>query len=174
MFSADGISADPAKVSAIQHAPAPKCVKNIRSFLGMATYCAKFIPNFSDLTEPLRKLTTKNAHFPWTSEEERAFNNVKNALTSDKVMAYFDQNKHTELTTDASPLSLSAILSQCMPGTNDRRVVAYIKIGPYQTLKDVIHRQGEKRWQLFGPWNDYMYIYVEHILHYTLTVNQLK
>ena len=92
----------------------------------MATYCAKFIPNFSDLTEPLRKLTVKNAHFRGTNDEECAFNNVKHALTSDKVMAYFDQNKHTELTTDASPWGLSAILSQRMPGTNDQKVVAYI------------------------------------------------
>jgi hypothetical protein len=92
----------------------------------MATYCAKFIPNFSDFTEPLRKLTVKNAHFRGTNDEECAFNNVKHALTSDKVMAYFDQNKHTELTTDASPWGLSAILSQRMPGTNDQKVVAYI------------------------------------------------
>ena len=36
-------------------------------------------------------------------------------LTSDTVMAYFDKEKHTELTTDASPWGLSAILSQHTP-----------------------------------------------------------
>lgn len=41
------------------------------------------------------------------------------------VMAYFDPTKDTELITDASPLGLSAILSQKTPGMNDRRVVAY-------------------------------------------------
>ena len=81
VFSSDGISADPAKVSAIKNAPAPRCAKDIRSFLGMATYCAKFIPNFSNLTEPLRKLTVKNAHFRWTNDEECAFNNVIPWLT---------------------------------------------------------------------------------------------
>ena len=85
-------------------------MKDVRSFLGMVMYCAKFIPNFSDLTEPLRKLTIKNAHFWWTNEEECAFNKGKHALTSDKVMAYFDQNKQTELNTDASPWGLLAIL----------------------------------------------------------------
>ena len=139
VFSFDGISADPAKVSAIKNSPAPRCVKDIRSFLGMATYCAKFIPNFSDLTEPLRKLTVKNAHFRWTNDEECAFNNVKRALTSDKVMAYFDQNKHTELTTDASPWGLSAILSQRMPGTNDQKVVAYIS----RSLSEVERRYSQ-------------------------------
>ena len=139
VFSSDGISADPAKVSAIKNAPAPRCVNDIRSLLGMATSCAKFIPNFSDLTEPLRKLTVKNAHFRWTNDEECAFNNVKRALTSDKVMAYFDQNKHTELTTDASPWGLSAILSQRMPGTNDQKVVAYIS----RSLSEVERRYSQ-------------------------------
>ena len=139
VFSCDGISADPAKVSAIKNAPAPRCVKDVRSFLGMVTYCAKFIPNFSDLTEPLRKLTIKNAHFRWTNEEECAFNKVKHALTSDKVMAYFDQNKQTELTTDASPWGLSAILSQCTSGTNNRKVVAYIS----RTLSEVERRYSQ-------------------------------
>jgi hypothetical protein len=134
VFSSDGISADPAKVSAIKNAPAPRCVNDIRSLLGMATSCAKFFPNVSDLTEPLRKLTVKNAHFRWTNDQD-----VKRALTSDKVMAYFDQNKHTELTTDASPWGLSAILSQRMPGTNDQKVVAYIS----RSLSEVERRYSQ-------------------------------
>ena len=91
------------KVSAIRNAAPPSSVKDVRSFLGMATYCAKFIPNFSHLSEPLRKLTTKNAQFRWTECEQRGFDNIKNALTSKTVMAYFDQTIQTELVTDASP-----------------------------------------------------------------------
>jgi hypothetical protein len=77
VFSAEGISPDPNKVSAIRNAAPPSSVKDVRSFLGMATYCAKFIPNFSHLSEPLRKLTTKNAQFCWTECEQRAFDNIK-------------------------------------------------------------------------------------------------
>jgi hypothetical protein len=54
-------------------------------------------------------------------------------------MAYFDQNKHTELTTDASPWGLSAILSQRMPGTNDQKVVAYIS----RSLSEVERRYSQ-------------------------------
>ena len=57
VFSSEGVSPDPAKVEAIHKCSTPSSVKEVRSFLGMATYCAKFIPNFSDLTEPLRELT---------------------------------------------------------------------------------------------------------------------
>ena len=50
----EGISPDPAKVAAIHDAPPPTTIKDVRSFLGLATYCSKFMPNFSDLTEPLQ------------------------------------------------------------------------------------------------------------------------
>ena len=57
VFSGQGISPDPKKVEAIKNAKPPTTTSGVRSFLGMATYCAKFIPNFSDTSEPLRELT---------------------------------------------------------------------------------------------------------------------
>ncbi|CAB4016774.1 uncharacterized protein K02A2.6-like, partial [Paramuricea clavata] len=132
----DGISPDPAKVSAIHNCQPPNSIKAVRSFLGMVTYCAKFIPNFSDLTEPLRELTRKNVPFCWTSRHAKSFNAVKAALTSATVMAYFDQTKETELITDASPFGLSAVLTQKVPGSDQRNVVAYIS----RSLSDVERR----------------------------------
>ena len=69
VFSDKGISADPQKVHAIHNAPPPQSVKDIRSFLGMANYCAKFISQFSDISEPLRNFTKKNSVFRWTPKE---------------------------------------------------------------------------------------------------------
>ncbi len=139
VFSCEGVSPDPAKVEAIHKCSTPKSVKEVRSFLGMATYCAKFIPNFSDLTEPLRQLTRKNMPFSWTSRHAQSFNAVKAALMSETVMAYFDKNKETELVTDASPLGLSAILTQKVPGSAERKVVAYIS----RSLSDVERRYSQ-------------------------------
>ena len=119
VFSAHGVSPDPAKVKAIHDARPPKSVGEVRSFLGMVTYCAKFIPNFSEITKPLRELTKKDVRFQWKDEHDQAFQKVKELLTSDTVMAYFDKNKQSEITTDASPFGLSAILSQHTPGWND-------------------------------------------------------
>lgn len=85
--------ADPQKVAAIKNAPPPQSAKDVRKCLGMATYCAKFIKNFSDITQPLRDLIKKNCQFSWQEKHEAAFNRVKNALTSDTVMAYFDNKK---------------------------------------------------------------------------------
>ena len=102
VFSADGLSPDPAKVKAIHDTRPPTPVGEARSFLGIVTYCAKFIPNFSDITKPLRELTKKDARFQLKSEHAQAFQKVKELLTNDTVMAYFDKTKQTELTTDSS------------------------------------------------------------------------
>ena len=136
VFSGEGVSPDPAKVEAIHNCSSPQSVKEVRSFLGMATYCAKFIANFSDLTAPLRELTKKNVPFKWSSRHAQSFNAVKAALMSETVMAYFDKTKQTELITDASPFGLSAILTQKGSGSVDRKVVAYIS----RSLSDVERR----------------------------------
>ena len=139
VFSDKGIAPDPKKVEAINNAPAPTTVSGVRSFLGMATYCAKFIPNFSDVSAPLREMTKKGTQFHWSQQHEQSFQQIKKLLTSAKVMAYFDQSKGTELTTDASPTGLSAILVQNTPDKQDGRVVAYAS----RTLSPVEQRYSQ-------------------------------
>ena len=105
----EGISPDPVKFDAIHNAPYPDTAKDVRGFLGLATYCSNFICNFSNLTQPLRDSTMKHATFRWTSQHAKSFQAVKSALKSSTVVAYLDQNKETELVTDASPTELSTI-----------------------------------------------------------------
>ena len=92
----------------------------------MATYCAKFIPKFSDVSEPLRELTKKNKPFQWSARHEKSFQEIKELLTSAQIMAYFDPDKETQLVTDASPTGLSAILLQVTPNREETGVVAYV------------------------------------------------
>ena len=167
VFSADGVSPDPKKVSAIHNAPSPTSTSGIRSFLGMVNYCAKFIHNFSDLTKPLRALTQKNTVFNWTEVHEQAFLKIKQALTSDIVMSYFDKDKYTEVVTDASPYGLSAILSQVTPGTTNRKVVSYVS----RSLTDVERRYSQtEREALAIVWaieRLHIYLYGGHFTLYT-------
>ena len=86
VFSGKGVVPDPKKVQAIKSAPAPTTSSSVCSFLGMATYCAKFIPKFSDLSAPLRELTKRDEPFHWSTEQEYSFNEIKRLLTSAKVM----------------------------------------------------------------------------------------
>ena len=140
IFSDKGISPDPRKVRAIQDAKPPTSTQGVQSFLGMATYCAKFMPSFSDISQPLHELTKKDVRFIWTKVYGQAFDKIKRLLTSKKIMAYLDQQKETELITDASPVGLSAILFQKTPGLNNRKVVAYAS----RSLSDVESRYSQK------------------------------
>ena len=140
IFSEKNISPDPRKVRAIQDAKPPTSTQSVRNFLGMATYCAKFIPSFNNISQPLRELTKKDVLFIWTKVHGQAFDKIKRQLTSKTIMAYFDQQKGTELITDASPVGLSAMLFQKTPGQNNRKVVAYAS----RSLSDVESRYSQK------------------------------
>ena len=82
----------------------------IRSLLGMTNYCSRFITDYATKTEPLCKLTHKNQPWCWTAEHDRAVSELKEALASAPVTAYFDPEKDTEIS--VGPVSLAAILTQ--------------------------------------------------------------
>ena len=111
VFSKDCISADPKKIDAIKNAEAPKNAAEVRSLLGLANYVSRFISDFATITEPLRQLTHKNTEWKWNGKEQKAFQTLKDRLTS-CAMAYFDPKLHTEVIVDASPVGRGAILVQ--------------------------------------------------------------
>ena len=77
IFSENGISPDPGKVRALKDAAQPQNKSKVRSFLGMAQYSSRFIPDFATITEPLRRLTKKDEQWCWNDTEETAFQNIK-------------------------------------------------------------------------------------------------
>ncbi|KAL9988412.1 hypothetical protein ACROYT_G002850 [Oculina patagonica] len=90
VFSADGMSPDPAKVEAIKQAEAPTSVSDVRSLLGMTKYVSRFIRDYADIVAPLRDLTHKGVEFKWEDVHQAALDRLKRSLTSDEVMGYFD------------------------------------------------------------------------------------
>ena len=125
VFSEAGIQPDPKRVTDLLNAPRPQNVHEVRSLLGMANYSSKYIANFATITTPLRELTKKNTKFEWNEIHQKAFEQLTSALTSAQCMAYFDMQKDTFVTVDASPVGLSAILSQRTPGQDDDKVISY-------------------------------------------------
>ena len=108
----DGIKPNQEKVEAIRALPAPTCVKEVRSFVGMCSYYRRFIPNFSHIAEPIIDLTRKYAHFKWTDVHQTAFQFIKDSLTTVPLLAYPDPNKPYTLYTDASDTCIGACLTQ--------------------------------------------------------------
>ena len=125
IFSADGIKPSPTKITALQDANRPEDLKALKSFLGMTNYLKRFIPNYSTITYPLRRLTQKEIDFEWNQECENAFQNLKTSLSEKSCIAYFDEQKETLIYCDASPVGISAILLQRTKGKSDTKVVAY-------------------------------------------------
>ena len=112
VLSADGLRLSSERIKAIVDAPAPQNQSEVRSFLGSAQFCAKFIDNFATTSTPLWDLTAKEAEWEWGPTQKRAFQQIKDQLNLAPVMAYHCQGAATRLTTDASPVGLGAILEQ--------------------------------------------------------------
>ena len=115
VFSSDGISPDPRKVH--------ESPDEVSSLLGLANYCSRFIHNLATITRPLRDLTKKSIPWKWESKHVEAFNKLKQSITSDQIMAYYDPKKETELLVDASPVGLGALLAQV--DAKGQTIVAY-------------------------------------------------
>ncbi len=107
-----GISPDPDKIRQIEEKADSKNVTGIRSFLGLANYYRKCVPNFAEISKPLTKLTKKNSKFIWTPEHMEAFNKLKAELSKSRVSAHFNLKLKTELRFDVSDVVVGAILAQ--------------------------------------------------------------
>ena len=114
------------KVEVIRSCPLPQTKTQVRSFLGMAGWYRRFVPNFSIRAVALIDLTRKNSpnKIQWTEEAEAAFQDIKNALCADPVLYCPDFAKPFVLQTDASETGIGAVLLQGEP--EDRHPVAYI------------------------------------------------
>jgi deoxyuridine 5'-triphosphate nucleotidohydrolase len=133
----EGISPDPSTIKKIQEFPQPRTIKGLRSFLGLAGYYRKFVKGFSQIAAPLFKLLRNNEHFIWTVDQESAFQQLKQLLTSAPILIYPDFTKKFYLYTDASDTGLGAVLSQ-KDKEGREQVVAYASV----TLKPAEQKYG--------------------------------
>ena len=123
VVSAEGVTTDPAKVRAVSDWPTPKCVRDVRSFLGLASYYRRFIRGFATIASPLHSLTSKSKDFVWNEACQDAFKRLKEALLEAPVLVYPLPDDEFILDTDASNEGIGAVLSQVHDGVE--RVVAY-------------------------------------------------
>ncbi|KAL0902756.1 hypothetical protein ABMA27_000562 [Loxostege sticticalis] len=119
----EGLKPNEDKIKAIKKFPIPATQKEIKSFLGLVGYYRKFIPDFAKMTKPMTKCLKKNAKVTHTPEFIDSFNKSKDILCNAPVLQYPDFEKPFILTTDASDVSIGAVLSQGTVGTD--RPIAY-------------------------------------------------
>ena len=124
VVSEEGISCDPKKLEAVTEWPVPTCVKEVRSFLGFASYYRSFVLGFSHIAAPLHELTKKGVKFQWNSQCQDAFDKLKERLVSSPVLAYPKNDLTYILDTDASLFGVGAVLSQ-VDEAGTEHVIAY-------------------------------------------------
>ena len=109
VLSKKGVSPNPEKVKKIKDWPVPKDPKEVHSFVGLASYYQRFIPDFAKWAGPLHALIIPAStlykvrtgilkksdlpNFNWTEDCQIGFDNLKRALTSAPILAYPDYSK---------------------------------------------------------------------------------
>lgn len=107
----EGRQVSKSRVEAINNIAPPTDVHTLRSFLGAVNYFREFIEHYSEIAEPLNKLLEKDSPWRWSEEENKAFEKLKAAVTSDKTLAFgTEENGHLVLRTDASGTGIGGVL----------------------------------------------------------------
>ena len=167
-LSADGIATDPEKTKAVIDWPIPRTVKQLRSFLGFASYYRQYIPDFSKIARPLHALVGDcQKHSPkyfqnrWTEECQKAMEELKSKFVSMPILAYADFNLPFILDIDASLSGLGAVLSQIQDGKE--RVIAYASRGLRGSERSMQNYSSLKlellglKWAISEKFKNYLY-----------------
>ena len=112
LISAGKMEMDPVKVEGVSSWPSPSNVKEVQSFLGFVNFYRRFIRDFSKIARPLHDLTRKDVAWNWTEHCQKAFDSLKNAVTSSPILIFPDDNKPYKLEADSSDYASGAVLSQ--------------------------------------------------------------
>jgi hypothetical protein len=112
VISPEGIDVDPGKVSEVLDWKPPTSVTQVHSFLGLASYYQRFIPNFSKISKSITELLKKGNKYVWSKDYDEAFKTLKKLLTTSSVIAQIDIAKPFDVYCDASSTGLGCILMQ--------------------------------------------------------------
>ena len=159
IITTDGLQMDPSKVEAIQQWKAPRCLKDVQSFLGFANFYRRFIKGYSKIASPLSRLTKSDQKaftYPWPDDgpENQAFEQLKKAFTNAPALAHFNPDLETWVETDASDYVVAAILSQRdLQGV--LRPVAYLskKMSPQECNYEIYDKELLAIVRAFEEWH---------------------
>ena len=158
IVDAEGLHPTPEKVQAVKDAPKPRNVQELRSYLGMLQYYARFLPSLSSMIHPLNALLSSSTPWKWTVDCDKAFEASKDQLASAQVLAHYDANLPLFLACDASPYGVGAVLSHIMPD-GEERPIAFASRTLTSSERNYAQLEKEALSLIFGVKKFHPYIY---------------
>ena len=86
----EGVKPDPEKVDKMVNYPEPQNIRELRGVLGLFSYYRRFIKDFAKVADPMYKLLKKDAPYEWTNLQQKAFEDLRNKLTTAPIVQYPD------------------------------------------------------------------------------------
>jgi hypothetical protein len=123
--SAKGFRMEEKKVTQVKEWKPPKNMWGVREFLGFINFYHRFIKGFTQMARPLHDLTMKETPWTWELKQNKAFEQLKEAVTLEPVLKHVNPREQFRMETDTLNFAYRAILSQKQP-TGKRHPVAYM------------------------------------------------
>ena len=88
-ISRDGLKLDPDRVAAIKNMSKPTTKPEVLTLLDFVNYLPKFLPKLSDVSAPLRELTTDQSKFTWAKQHDEAFATIQHLVIQHPVLKFY-------------------------------------------------------------------------------------
>ena len=158
VLTPEGIKPYSRKVEAVLKMERPSDVAAVRRLAGLVNYLSKFLSKLSELCEPLRRLTHKGVEWSWSTEQEKAFGSVKQAVTSAPILRYFNSSQPVEGQRDASANGIGFVLMQ------NGQPVSYSSRALTTSEKNYSQIEKEVLAQVFGVDRHHQYVYGQNVM----------
>ena len=158
-FGPDGLKPSSEKLRAIMEIPEPQNRTELQRFMGTVNYLGKFIPNLSGINQPLRQLLQKDIAWHWEEAQQQSFDELKRAITSAPVLAYYDEKEDIVLSVDSSKDALGACILQ------NGHPIAYASKSLNKCEQNYAQIEKEMAAIVFGATKFHEYIYAKGPIH---------
>ena len=154
----DGLHPLKDKIAAIVDAPSPTNVSELRAYLGLINYYAKFMSNRATMLKPLHNLPRAGEKWVWSEECESVFQESKTELLTNRVLVHYDSKRALKLDCDASQYGVGAVLSHVMDN-GEERPIAFVSRSLTKSETNYAQLEKEALALIFGVKKFHKYLY---------------
>ena len=171
LISEKGICPTKERIRAVVEAKRPENARELWSFIGLANYSARFIPQFATITEPLRCLLHKEVPYEFGSQQEATLCQLKKAMAEASTLAHFDKDAPTQVIAMQVPLVRG---QTCCRDSKTKRCLCAMLVEASVTAKEDIRKQRKKHYPWSGHVKDSMCTYMHENSTLSQTTNLWK